>query len=49
MEKKILGKFFANVERSTKFCVVASWRLNSRHGTCSSLHPTASLVSLDHI
>ena len=41
--------FFAKVERSTKFCFVASLRLSSWHGTCSSLHPTASLASLDQI
>ena len=39
--------YFAKVERSTNF--VASQRLSSRHGTCSSLHPTASLASLDQI
>ena len=39
--------FFARIETSTKFCFVASQRLSSWHGTCLSLHPTASLVSLD--
>ena len=37
------------VERSSKFCFVASQRRSSRHGTCSSLHPMASLASLDQI
>ena len=32
-----VGHFFAKVERSTKFCFVASRRLSSRHETCSSL------------
>ena len=42
-------QFFAKVERSTKFCFVASQRLSSQHGTCSSSHPMASVASLDQI
>ena len=41
--------FFAKVERSIKFCFVASRRPSYRRGTCSSLHPMASLISLDQI
>ena len=41
--------FFSEVERSIKFCFVTSRRLSSLHGTCSSLHPTESLASLDQI
>ena len=39
-----IGHFFAKVERSTNFVL-----LFFQHGTCSSLHPTASLASLDQI
>ena len=41
--------FFANVKRATKFCFVASQRLSYQFITLSSLHPTASLASLDQI
>ena len=48
MIKCILGHFFQRSKGQLSF-FVASRRLSSRSGTCSSLHPAASLASLVRI